>query len=464
MQNRFLLKHGMIVDPLQKDVFTGDLKINGKIIEEVAQELKNINGESVFEVSGKLIMPGLVDIHVHISHCPDGHFMLAKAGVTTALDVAGIPEELINGFHKRGCGLTIAFLYPLIPGETLSCDNPAPAEISGVIDHALKNGALGVKILGGHYPLSSKSTGNTIKIANEKKAWIAVHAGTIETPGNISGLEELVQLAENRPVHIAHINSYCRGSGKNSPLDEAKLAVDALKNAPSARSESYLALINGTSGKLENDLPKSEVTKRCLLHGGYPADFNGMKQAIQKGWARIHHHDREKHEIVLMEPRDAFDYYMRQNTDVMMSFAVNSPLSAVPLALAKNEKGGFIVDALATDGGAFPRNVTLKQGLCLVNFGALTLNELTFKASLAPARLMGLSGKGHLSPGADADVIVVDPLTANVELVICEGEIIVQDGKICGKGGRFVGREEGAEFFSSRALPFIQTAPEWLNE
>ena len=459
-----ILKNASIADPLRKDVFAGDIRIADGKIEEISSSVRNVGTEDVFDVSGKLVMPGLVDIHVHVSHCPEAYYMLARAGVTTALDLWGMPEKMVSGFRTHGSGLTIAFLYPLIAGETLSSDNPPVSEIEKVIDYALKNGAMGLKILGGHYPLRREAVGRVIEIAAQKHCWVSVHAGTIETPGNIHGFEELVKLAGNNPVHLAHINSYCRGTAESSPLEEAVRAVKALQSVPRCCSESYLAMINGTDGNLDaNGIPKSEVTKRCLIKGGFTADSDGMKKAILAGWAKVHFCDPERNDVIFPPPGEALDYYMKKNTDTFMSFAVNSPLSAIPLALAKDDDGSFVVDALATDGGAIPRNVTLKQGLALVNYGALTINELALKASLAPARLMGLKNKGFIAPGADADIIVVDPLTADVELVISGGRLIVKNGAVCGRGGSFAGRDEGEKFFSSQSVPFVGTDPEWLK-
>ena len=459
-----LMKNAVIVNPLQSSVFTGDLRIKGNVIEQVAGNISEKNGDEVFDLSGKFLMPGLVDIHVHLSVCPDGFFMLARAGVTTALDVAGIPEKITDGFRKRGCGLTTAFLYPLIPEETVPSASPSEDELEKAIDYGLRNGAIGVKILGGHYPMGRDATRNAIRLAHKKNCWIAVHAGTVETPGNIRGMEELVELAENNPLHVAHINSYCRGTEGRSPLDEAKRAVDALKKATKCHSESYLALINGTSGALdEKGVPKSEVTKRSLKQGGYGADAEGMKKSILDGWAKVHYHDEKNHEVIFPPPAEALEFYMKQNAEVRVSFPVNSPVSAVPIALAKDEEGKFIVDALATDGGEIPRNVTLKQGLCLVNFGAMTINELAYKASLAPARLLGLNDRGYIASGAVADLIVVNPSNSQVELSIAEGQIILRDGVVCGKGGGFLTSRNGRDFFGAASIASRIVEPEWLK-
>ena len=58
------------------------------------------------------------------------------------------------------------------------------------------------------------------------------------------------------------------------------------------------------------------------------------------------------------------------------------------------------MDSFSTDGGCYPRNVIVENGLLLVKFGALNLNEYAVKASLNGARALGLKNKGHLSVGS----------------------------------------------------------------
>jgi len=67
-----------------------------------------------------------------------------------------------------------------------------------------------------------------------------------------------------------------------------------------------------------------------------------------------------------------------------------------------------------------------------------TLGELAIVTRAAPARMLGLTTKGHLGPGADADVTVYND-TSDFEqmfrrpyLVIKAGEVVIRDGEICG--------------------------------
>jgi hypothetical protein len=100
------------------------------------------------------------------------------------------------------------------------------------------------------------------------------------------------------------------------------------------------------------------------------------------------------------------------------------------------DEAGFVVPAIATDGGAIPRNVTLEAGLALVALGGLSPQQLVTKASWAGARALGLSAKGHLGAGADADVAIVDPVSRRVVHTIAGGRVVVRNGRVIGSGSR----------------------------
>jgi predicted amidohydrolase len=185
-----------------------------------------------------------------------------------------------------------------------------------------------------------------------------------------------------------------------------------------------------------------------------------MENAIAEGWARVV--GPREGETVLLPGREGLDHYLKRNTEVYVSFPVNSAAVAIALAVAKTNDC-FSVYALSSDGGGIPRNTTLRQGLALVRFGALSLDELVIKACVNPARMLGLSGKGHIGLGADADVIVVDPCTAETEWVMAHGTAVVQDGRVVGDGGRLLTTEAGRTFLYEQCVESILVAPEWLK-
>jgi formylmethanofuran dehydrogenase subunit A len=65
-----------------------------------------------------------------------------------------------------------------------------------------------------------------------------------------------------------------------------------------------------------------------------------------------------------------------------------------------------------------------------------TLNEIAIITRAAPARILGLSNKGHLGDGADGDVTIYSPsddrraMFAVPRHVIKVGEVIVENGEL----------------------------------
>lgn len=457
-----LIRGGQVIDPANGINGKRDVSVRHGRVETVGENLAPGPSDTVIDATGCLVIPGLVDTHVHLSQPfggPQGHRMLARAGVTCALDMAGEPDALIDGIKSDGVGITVGFVYPIVPGGSVADRNPGRAVLERIRDHALKHGALGVKMLGGHYPLSVEATALTIRLAADAKCWCAVHCGTLETGSDITGLEELIELAEGLPVHVAHVNSYCRGQHTGNPLEEATRAIVALSGAPNARSESYLATINGANAKQANGVPISNVVKTCLKLGGFSATETGMRDAIHSGWAQIQ--GIRNGETVLLSQTDGMEEYILKQTDVGVSFPVNPPGSAIGIALARKDDQ-FVVTALSTDGGAIPRNTTIEQGLALVDFGALTLDDFVRKACLNAARMFGLDRKGHFSAGADADIAVVDPANRKPTWVLANGQVIVKEGDVVGRGGRVATTKRGSAFLAEQGIESVTAAPDWI--
>jgi formylmethanofuran dehydrogenase subunit A len=80
---------------------------------------------------------------------------------------------------------------------------------------------------------------------------------------------------------------------------------------------------------------------------------------------------------------------------------------------------------------------TLLKRSCLADLNReYTLNEIAIITRAGPARILGLKNKGHLGPGADADITIYTPhenketMFELPRLVMKSGEIVVEQGEI----------------------------------
>jgi hypothetical protein len=439
MKYTLLLKNGRVIDPAGNIDTFGDVGIRDGRIVDSGKALEASEALQVVDVRGRWIIPGVIDPHMHVSSWiggAPGLRMMAKEGVVTALDMAGPVADVIENIRNHGSGMNILCLDAFTRGE----EEPgkvdfSDGEIEDRLGHSLEEGAYGVKLLGGHYPLTPDTTRRVIQQAAENGMYIAFHAGTTEKGSNLEGFEEALALADGHPVHIAHINSYCRGAVK-PVLQEVQEALELLERHPNVWSESYLSPFNGTSGKCERGRILSHVTGQCCLKGGYSPDEKGLGEAIRGGFARVVAFQAEGKVHVTGE--QGYSHWKERQTDVTLSFPVNALEAQIVLATAKDRGGRFRVDALSTDGGGIPRNTMIRQGLDLCRFGAFSPSELVRKLSVNAADMLGLETKGHLAPGADGDITVLDPDSSRAWMSLAMGRIIMIDGVVTGSGGTLI--------------------------
>lgn len=460
MKYDVLLKNGLVIDYATDTAKMADVAVKDGKIARMDTGIDAADAAELFDLEGMTVMPGIIDSHVHVSSWlggAAGHKMLAKAGVTTALDMSGPAESVYDLMLSHGVGINIATIEYVRPGHTVSSSDPGKDEIAALLTKIMKQGSIGVKMLGGHYPLTPEATRRCIAMAAELNAYIAFHAGSTQNGSNLNGFLEAVEIAGGLPLHLAHINAYCRGLIKPY-MEETEIAVQALIDNPNILSESYLSPMNGTSAEIVNGVPGSDVTKRCLITGGFTPDEKGMEEAIAKGWAQINR--PYAGETILIAGADAVAYWRSRNTDVTVSFAVNPVEPRIRLAAARRPDENFVVDCISTDGGGIPRNVILSMGLALVELGALSWKEFVRKTSYNPAKLLGLTGKGSLAEGKDADITVVDVKNRVADMTLINGKVCLYKGNVFGRGGTVVTTKEGEACVKSKGLGAIVVDPE----
>lgn len=454
-----LLRNAHVVDPLNHVNGIADVAVTEGKIAAVGRELTGEAKETV-DLTGLVLQPGIIDSHVHLGSMwgsPYGPRMLAMKGVTTCLDMAGPLDDILNNVPEYGAGINMAILQFASPPFTFKNDHPTKTEMVELIDKSLDDGALGVKLLGGHYPLKPEVSSLLIKTALERRAYVAWHAGTSEHGSNIEGMKEAVEMADGYPLHLAHINAYCRGAIRPE-LEETLQAIDLLKKNPNIFCESYISPKNGTrltcfpDGKIQ-----SKVTGNCLRRFGFTEDADGVRKALLAGKAFVVYDAGGYSD--LMTGEEALKRWEAAGTDVGGSFNVNPPIPRIMLAEVKRDDGSFVVDAISTDGGCIPRNVILSQGLSLVKLDVLTLTEFAQKTSLNPARMLRLKNKGHLSVGADADMTVYDYATQEPKASFVAGRKVLWNGKVVAKGATVICTEHGQKAIQARGMKAIVVDP-----
>ncbi|MBP3439516.1 MAG: amidohydrolase family protein [Sutterella sp.] len=455
-----LLKNGHVVDPLNGRDGIFDIAVEGGRIAAVGASLDG-RAKAVEDCSGLLVVPGIIDAHMHLGcvyGSPYGSRMTALAGVTTCLDMAGPIDEILADGHRTGAGLNVAIMDRLEPGERYGTNDPSLDQVRDFADTCTEKGALGVKLVGGHWPLTPEACRRTIEVCNEKGYAVAWHAGTTTAQSDIEGVRQAVEIAGDMRLHLAHINSYCRGRILN-PEAEAREALELLKAHPNIWSEAYLSQFNGTHLTCsESGEALDFVTKHCLSLFGLPQTADGIRTALRK---RIAHVLKDTGWITeILRGEDAVrEWEARGTTNVVGCFPVNAASSRLMLASDKRQDGTFTVDAFSTDGGCIPRNVIIENGLGLVKFGAISLSEFVLKASLSTARHLRLFDRGHFTEGAVADITVIDYEKAKAVETLVSGSVNMKNGVLYGRDMTIITTERGKPYVESMGYPTIIIDP-----
>lgn len=109
-----LIKNGRVINPNENIEEVLDVKIKDGIILEIGENLKSEQNEEVIDATGKVVAPGLVDIHVHFrtpgqeykEDLETGAAAAAKGGYTSVICMANtIPRmdnpKVIRDFYRE---------------------------------------------------------------------------------------------------------------------------------------------------------------------------------------------------------------------------------------------------------------------------------------------------------------------------------------------------------------------------
>ena len=104
-QYDLLIRRGTVIDPSQGLHAARDVAISGDRIAAVEEDIHEEQAQTVVDAAGKLVTPGLIDLHVHVwsgvAHLgiePDPN-CLAR-GVTTVFDAGSAGADTFPGFKK----------------------------------------------------------------------------------------------------------------------------------------------------------------------------------------------------------------------------------------------------------------------------------------------------------------------------------------------------------------------------
>lgn len=385
MSERLLLKGGRVVDPARKIDGKLDVLLVGGVVREVAGRI-TARGARVIDVSGLVVCPGFIDVHVH----------LREPGREDKETIATGTKAAAAGGFTAVCAM---------PNTTPVNDNAGITRF--IIERSHATAAVRV------YPIGAITQGSLGQDLAEY--------GELKDAGCIAVSDD------GRPVTSARVMrralEYARGCGLVviDHCEEATLSEQASMNEGPVATRLGLRGVPaaGEAIIVERDVLLAELTGGAvhIAHASTAGSVDAVRRAKARG-VRVTAEATPHHLLLTDELVREREYDTATKMNPPLRFEADR--TAVVAALADGT-----IDCIATDHA--PHTVDDKAveydqaafgvvgletavALCLdglVAPGLLSLNRMVDALSARPAAIFGLPG-GTLAPGAPADVTVLD--------------------------------------------------------
>ena len=239
-----LIRGGTVIDPSQSIHALNDVAVEAGKIARVAPGIPVEEAVRVIDVPGKLVTPGLIDLHTHVYDGVNGNGVRAdlggvNAGVTTMIDAGSAGCDTFGGFPKHIIPNNeteiICFLHICRTGLATTPDIFSPSSID--LDNTIKvvsenRGVItGIKarmvspaleIMGMEMPRLAK------RAAKEAGVKLMVHIGDTEKRYDPNVIRELLPILEEGDI-VTHLFTANPGGvldEKGELVPEAKEAKD----------------------------------------------------------------------------------------------------------------------------------------------------------------------------------------------------------------------------------------------
>ena len=215
-----IVKGGTVIDPAQGLNGLNDVAVEDGKIARVTPDIPAEEATRVLEVTGNLVMPGLIDVHTHVYDGVNGNGVEAdiggvRAGVTTMVDAGSSGCDTFGGFPRHiipnSATEIICFLHICRTGLATTPDifSPASIDLDKTIQVASENGQFisGIKarmvspaleIMGIEMPRAAK------RAAREAGVKLMVHIGDTEHRYDPNVIRELLPIMEEGDI-VTHL-------------------------------------------------------------------------------------------------------------------------------------------------------------------------------------------------------------------------------------------------------------------
>jgi dihydroorotase len=385
MSGPILIRGGRVIDPSRGGDGIADLLLSGGRVEGVGRNIPAGDGVVVIDATGKIVAPGLIDLHVH----------LREPGQEDIETVASGAMAAAAGGFSAVCAM---------PNTDPVTDNQAA--VGFIVSQAQRAGKARV------YPIGAVSLGQKGQQLAEFGELVGAGAVAVSDDGKPVVSSHLMRTAlEYAKTFGIPVADHCedptlaQGGAMHEGIVSTRLG---LKGVPAAAEEIMVA----------RDIILAELTGGHvhLCHMSTRGSVELIRRAKDKG-LRVTAEACPHHFSLTHERCEGYDTNAKMNPPLREAAdreAIREGLRDGTIDVIATDHAPHHYDAKEREFDDAPNGIIGLEtalGLAiteLVDTGVLTLSELVRRMSTTPARIFNLPG-GTLAVGAPADVVVFDP-------------------------------------------------------
>jgi formylmethanofuran dehydrogenase subunit A len=261
---------------------------------------------------------------------------------------------------------------------------------------------------------------------------VHLHGLNLGLPGNWTDTLEGMKAVEGHRVHLAHIQFHSYG-GQPDQAGDFDSKVEPLAEYVNTHKNVSVDVGQVIFGETTSMTADGAV-------GQFLANLTGRKwlsvdieQEDGCGVVPITYDD--KNYVHALQWTIGLEWFLRVDDPWRIALSTDHPnggsFLAYPQIVPLLMDRGLRNETLAR----LPERVRSRSALGELS-REFTLSEIAILTRAAPARILGLGSKGHLGPGADADITIYSPdedvrrMFAMPRYVIKAGEVVVDDGDL----------------------------------
>jgi formylmethanofuran dehydrogenase subunit A len=261
---------------------------------------------------------------------------------------------------------------------------------------------------------------------------VHIHCNNLGIPGNWETTLETMKALDGHRAHITHIqfHSYGGGEGDENTFNSKVVPLAEYVNSHENVTIDVGQVMFGETTSMTGDGPLGYYLSNIFKGKWFSADTE-----MEAGCGITPIKYRNKSLVHSLQWAIGLEWYLLVEDPWRVVMSTDHPnggsFLAYPQIIRLLMDRTYRQEALKK----CPAKIAERSTLADLD-REYTLNEIAIITRAGPARILGLTNKGHLGPGADADITIYTPhenketMFEMPRMVIKSGRVMIEDGEI----------------------------------